>query len=101
MAKELSSHRVHVTLSNGLLRLVDRLYPFGVVHLLVFLLPSLVNGVHSSKVRWTPHFISVELIRAPHLVAIRLSVNAIIKRVSCFEAKFLIPGHLLGVPLQE
>ena len=93
--------RVVMSSSNSLFLQVVILDPFGIVHLVVKLLLSVVTGMNSTEVVGAPHLIGVKLIRASEFVLVRLAVNAVKERVSSFEAKFLVVHHLLGVSNRE
>ncbi len=51
----------------------------------------------SSEVRWTPHLISIQLVRTSVLVPILSLVNTFEECVSGFEAEFLVPSIVVEV----
>ena len=57
--------------------------------------------MHPSEVIGAPHLVGVELIRAPELVAVLLSVNAGDESVLGLEAQLLVPTILGGVVVAQ
>ena len=59
--------------------------------------------MHATEIRWAPHLISVELIRALVLVAIASGriVDALEKSIASLEAEFAIEVVVVGVSQDE
>ena len=79
---------------NVLLVSIDLVNELLIVHLLIEVCLSLLDGVHPSEVIWAPHLVGVELVRASEFVSVFGRVNARIEGVSGFEAQFFIPTVL-------
>ena len=79
---------------NVLLVSIDLVNELLIVHLLIEVCLSLLDGVHPSEVIWAPHLVGVELVWASEFVSVFGRVNARIEGVSRFEAQFFIPTVL-------
>lgn len=82
---------------NGLMLSVDLINIFLCVHVSFSLLLTSNLWVYCSEIRWAPHLIGIELIRASVLIAVLLLVHAVEEGVTSLEAQFTVPWVIVEV----
>lgn len=82
---------------NGLMLSVDLINIFLCVHVSLSLLLTSNLWVYCSEIRWAPHLIGIELIRASVLIAVLLLIYAVEEGVTSLEAEFTVPWVIVEV----
>ena len=86
---------------NVLLVSIDLVNELLIVHLLIEVCLSLLDGVHPSEVIWAPHLVGIQLIRAAELVSIFSAIYASHQGVLRLEAQLLVPTVLGRVMISQ